>query len=210
MGRDPHQGRRLRRIGLTGGIASGKSLVARMLRERGVPVIDADAVAREVVEPGRPALEEIAARWPAVVRDGSLDRKALGAVVFADPAQRRELEQIVHPRIQAEVARRMADAEAKGLPHVVYEAALLLENGLDRGMDATVVVSAPEALQLERLQSRDGLPPEEARARIASQMPLEEKLARATFVIENTGTIEDLRRRVDAVWREVEERWPRP
>jgi dephospho-CoA kinase len=190
----------MRRIGLTGGIASGKSLVARLLRERGVEVIDADAVAREVVEPGQAALADIAARWPEVVRDGRLDRKALGARVFADPSERRELERIVHPRIQAEVKRRFAAAEARGAGHVVYEAALLLENDLDRGMDATLVV----------LHERDGLSGEEARSRIAAQMPLQEKLARATFVIENAGTLDDLRRRVDEVWRDVEARWPLP
>lgn len=200
----------LRRIGLTGGIASGKSLVAALLRGRGVEVIDADAIAREVVEPGQPALAEIAARWPAVIREGRLDRKALGAVVFADAAQRAELERIVHPRIQQEVARRLAGLEARGVPRVVYEAALLMENGLDGAMDGTILVAAPPELQARRLRDRDGLAEAEARARIAAQMPLQEKLARATFVIENTGTPEDLRRRVDEVWREVETRWPRP
>jgi dephospho-CoA kinase len=200
----------LRRIGLTGGIASGKSLVADALRGKGVEVIDADAVAREVVEPGRPALADIARRWPHVMRDGRLDRAALGALVFGDPTQRRELERIVHPRIQEEVAARMAAAEAGGAPHVVYEAALLLENGLDAGMDATIVVSAPPEVQVRRLKERDGLSEGEARSRIATQMPLQEKLARATIVIENTGSPEELRRRVDEVWREVETRWPPP
>jgi dephospho-CoA kinase len=198
------------RFGLTGGIASGKSQVAALLRARGVPVIDADAVAREVVEPGRPALAAIAARWPGVVQQGRLDRKALGAVVFADPAERRALEAIVHPRIQEEVQRRMAELEAQGEPRLVYEAALLLENGLDRALDATLVVAAPPEVQAARLVARDGLTPEAAQARIAAQMPLQEKLARATFVIENHGDLPDLARRVDAVWRQVEERWPNP
>lgn len=197
----------MKRIGLTGGIASGKSTVARMLAERGVPVIDADRLAREVVEPGTEALAAIAARWPQVVREGRLDRKALGAIVFADPGERRALEAIVHPAIRRESERRMAALEAEGVPLAVYEAALLIENGLDRVLDATVLVAAPEEVQVERLVARDGLDPEAARARIAAQLPLAEKRKRATFVIENDGDLATLRERVDRVWGEIERRF---
>lgn len=187
-------------VGLTGGIASGKSTVARMLAERGVPVIDADALAREVVEPGTPALERIAARWPEVVRDGVLDRKALGAVVFARPEEREALEAIVHPAIRAEVEKRLAALEAAGEELAVYEAALLVETGLDEGLDGLVVVALPEEEQVRRLVVRDGLTPEAARARVAAQAPLSEKLRKADYVIENTGDLAALRRRVDEVW----------
>ncbi|WP_373048930.1 dephospho-CoA kinase [Vulgatibacter sp.] len=193
----------MQRIGLTGGIASGKSTVARLLAARGVPVIDADALAREVVAPGSEGLAAIAARWPQVVRDGVLDRKALGALVFAAPAERLALEAITHPRIRAESTRRMAAAERAGAQQVVYEAALLFENDLDRGLDGTILVAADPALQVERLQGRDGLSAEEAEARLRAQLPLAEKKARATWVIDNSGDLEALRRRVDEVWAEV-------
>jgi dephospho-CoA kinase len=187
-------------VGLTGGIASGKSTVARMLAEKGVPVIDADALAREVVEPGTPALARIAARWPEVVRDGVLDRKALGAVVFARPEERAALEAIVHPAIRAEVERRLAALEAAGAEVAVYEAALLVEAGLDEELDALVVVALPEEEQVRRLVARDGLSAEAARARVAAQAPLAEKVRRADYVIDNTGDLAALRRRVDEVW----------
>jgi len=197
----------LKRIGLTGGIASGKSTVARLLRERGVPVIDADAIAREVVAPGTPGLAAVAARWPQVVQGGVLDRKALGAIVFASPDERRALEAITHPLIRAEAERRMAAAEAAGAPRVVYEAALLFEKNLDEQMDATILVALPPALQVERLRARDRIGEAEARARLQAQMPLEEKRARATFVIDNSGDLAALERRVDEVWAEVERRF---
>lgn len=193
----------MKRIGLTGGIASGKSTVARLLAEKGVPVIDADALARRVVEPGSPALAEIAARWPSVVEDGRLDRKALAAIVFSDPAERKALEAITHPRIRAEAERRFAEAEAAGAPQAVYEAALLFENDLDRELDATILVAAPIEQQIERLRARDGLDRRAAEERLRAQLPLEEKRARATFVVENDADLETLRRRVDAVWDEV-------
>ena len=193
----------MRVVGLTGGIASGKSTVARMLAEKGVPVIDADALAREVVEPGTPALARIAARWPEVVRDGVLDRKAQGAVEFARPEERAALEAIVHPAIQAEVEERLAALATAGAEVAVYEAALLVEAGLDEGMDVLVVVALPEEEQVRRLLTRDRLPEAAARARVASQAPLSEKLAKADYVIENTGDLAALRRRVDEVWSAV-------
>lgn len=200
----------MKRIGLTGGIASGKSVVAARLAARGVPVIDADRIARDVVEPGRPALAEIAARWPAVVRGGALDRKALGAIVFAEPGERAALEAILHPRIREELERAFRGLEDAGVPIAVYEAPLLVETGSDAALDALIVVSAPEALQIERVMRRDGLDEAQARARLAAQLSAEARLAKATFVIENSGDLRALERNVDDVWDQVERRFPSP
>jgi dephospho-CoA kinase len=188
----------MRVYGLTGNIGSGKSTVARMLVARGVPVIDADQVAREVVEPGRPALQEIAARWPQVIaKDGTLDRKALAARVFADQHERTELNQIIHPRIAEEVSARLGALAGAGHTVAVYEAALIVENGLHRGLDGLIVVTAPEDVQISRLRLRDGMSEEEARARIAAQLPAAEKVRAATFVIENGGSESGLSAQVD-------------
>ncbi|HWV38766.1 MAG TPA: dephospho-CoA kinase [Vulgatibacter sp.] len=197
----------MKRIGLTGGIATGKSAVADRIAAKGVPVIDADRIAREVVEPGRPALEEIAARWPEVVRGGELDRKALGAIVFADDRARQALEAILHPRIREELERRFHALEREGVPIAVYEAPLLVETGSHEGLDALIVVSAPEEVQIERVMHRDGLDEAQARARLAAQLPAEARLAKATFVVDNSGDLEALERNVDDVWREVERRF---
>jgi dephospho-CoA kinase len=184
--------------GLTGNIGSGKSTVGRMLSARGIPVVDADEVAREVVEPGRPALREIALRFPGVIGpDGSLDRKALAARVFADPAEREALNRIVHPRIAQEVAARMGALEAAGEKIAVYEAALIVENGLQRRMDGLIVVSAPEEAQIARLRLREGMSEAEARARIASQLPPAEKARHATVVIDNSGSEAELAQKVE-------------
>jgi len=199
----------VKRIGLTGGIASGKSAVAARLIAKGVPVIDADRIAREVVEPGRPALAEIAARWPEVVRDGALDRKALGAIVFADARARRELESILHPRIREELERRFLALEREGVPLAVYEAPLLVETGSHADLDALVVVSAPEEQQIERVMRRDGLDEAQAKARLSAQLPAEARLAKATFVVDNSGDLRALERNVDDVWAQVERRFLR-
>jgi dephospho-CoA kinase len=184
--------------GLTGNIGSGKSTVARMLASLGVPVVDADQVAREVVEPGRPALAEIAARFPGVIRgDGSLDRKALAGRVFADEGERRALESIVHPRIAEEVATRMAALADSGHTVAVYEAALIVENGLQQGLDGLIVVTAPLEAQIARLRLRDRMSEGEARARIAAQLPAEEKARAATVVIENAGSEAELAAQVE-------------
>ena len=179
--------------GLTGNIGSGKSTVARLLTARGVPVVDADRIEREVVASGSEALREIAARWPAVVSaEGALDRKALAAVVFSDPAERAALNQITHPRIASEVATRLSALADAGHPVAVYEAALIVENRMYPGLDGLVVVSAPESVQLARLRLRDGMSETEARARIAAQLPAAEKLRHATFAIDNAGSEADL------------------
>jgi len=194
----------MRVVGLTGGIASGKSTVSAMFRELGTQVIDADQVAREVVEPGTPALAEIARRFPGVVdAAGRLDRVALGARVFADAIERRALEAIVHPRIRDEVARRTEALARAGVQVVLYDAALLIENGLHRGMDGVILVSAPEAVQRARLAARDGLDDAAISARLAAQLPLAAKRAHATWVVDNGGSLDETRAQVRRIWEEI-------
>jgi dephospho-CoA kinase len=185
-------------VGLTGGIGSGKSTVARMLRELGVPVLDADALARAVVAPGTPAQAEIAALWPDVVgADGELDRKALGAKIFADSAARARLEAITHPRIQARALEEARALAAAGHALAFYEASLLVETGRHAEYDALVVVTATEAQQLERVMARNGLPRAAAAARLRAQLPMAAKLAVATHVIDNSGTLAATRAQVE-------------
>jgi dephospho-CoA kinase len=188
-------------VGLTGGIASGKSTVARAFATLGVPVVDADQLAREVVEKGSPALADILAAFgPEVLaNDGNLDRKALGARVFGNPEGLRTLNAITHPRIAALSAQRIQAALAQGAPYVVYEAALIVENGLYRGMAALVVVSVSPEVQLARMMKRDGFTEVEARARLRSQAPLETKLAAADFIIDNSGPEQAIAARVGEV-----------
>jgi dephospho-CoA kinase len=191
--------------GLTGNIGSGKSTVARLLAARGVPVVDADQVAREVVAKGTPALREIAARWPSVVgADGALDRKALGALVFADPKERAALDRITHPRIAEEVAARLGALAGAGHPLAVYEAALIVENGMHDGLDGLVVVTAPEEVQIARLHLRDGMTDADAHARIAAQLPAAEKVRHASFVVDNHGSEADLAAQVDRLLAAME------
>lgn len=183
--------------GLTGGIASGKSTVTQMFRDEGLPVIDADVLAREVVEPGQPALQEIGARFPGVVRaDGTLDRKALGERIFKDAAERAALAAITHPRIRALAKARTDELAAKGAKVALYDAPLLLENNLQVGMNGVIVVWCDEATQLRRLMERDGITLEQARARVASQMSLDEKKRKATWLIDNGGALDATRARV--------------
>jgi dephospho-CoA kinase len=190
----------VRIYGLTGNIAAGKSTVAALLRERGAPVIDADLVAREVVEPGRPALAEIARLWPDVIAsDGTLLRRALGAKIFADAEARGRLNSIVHPRIAEEVARRLDALRAEGRPYAIYEAALIVENGLQSGLDGLILVTAPRDVQLQRLMARDQSTREEALQRIDSQLSESEKRRHATFVVENAGDRGALQAQVDGL-----------
>lgn len=195
----------MRLIGLTGGIASGKSAVSRMLQAASVPVVDADVLARDAVAPGSAALRAIAARFGSgmVTPDGRLDRKALGAVVFSDAAARADLNAIVHPAVAALAQERLDALRAQGARVAVYEVPLLFENGLEHAMDATLLVAAPEDLQVRRMATRDALDEDAARARIAAQMPLAEKRRRATAVIENDGTLDDLAHRLRDAWRAV-------
>ena len=194
----------MRGVGLTGGIASGKSTVTAMFRTLGAEVIDADQVARDVVAPGTPGLAEVARRFPGVVdAAGHLDRAALAARVFGDAAERLALETLVHPRIREEVARRTEALARAGVPVVLYDAALLIENGLHRGMDGVVLVSAPEPLQRARLAARDGLDVAAVSARLAAQLPLADKRAHATWVVDNGGTLEQTREQVRRIWEEI-------
>jgi dephospho-CoA kinase len=194
----------MRVVGLTGGIASGKSTVSEMFRALGAEVIDADQVARDVVAPGTPALYDLARRFPGVVdAAGNLDRTALGARVFADAAERRALEAIVHPRIREEVAGRIEALARAGLQVVLYDAALLIENGLHRGMEGVILVSAPEAVQRARLVARDGLDDTAISARLAAQLPLADKRAHATWVVDNGGTLDETRAQVRRIWEAI-------
>ncbi len=192
----------MRLYGLTGGIASGKSTVSRMLRELGAHVLDADAIAREVVEPGTPGLAEVAARFPGVVGpDGRLDRARLGARVFADPAERAALNALLHPRIGAAFLEKTQALAEQGLERVLYDAPLLIENGLHAGMDGVLLVWVPRELQKQRLMARDGLEAQAAEARLAAQLPLEEKRKHATWIVDNTGDLTSTRAQVEEVWR---------
>ena len=191
-------------IGLTGGIASGKSTVSAMLRELGALVLDADEIAREVVAPGQPALAEIAARFPGVVGpDGLLNRSKLGARVFGAAAERKALNEILHPRIRAEVLSRTQALAAQGVELVVYDAALLVENGQHEAMDGVIVVSAPRETQISRVMARDGLTRDQAEARVNSQLPLEAKLKHATWVIDTSGDREQTREQTRKVWQSI-------
>jgi len=194
-------------VGLTGGIGTGKSTVAAMLAARGAVVIDADRLAREVVEPGEPTLARIVQEFgPEVLGpDGRLDRKALGALVFADPARRRRLEALTHPPIRARLdARLEALARAGFRGVVVVDAPLLVESGLHRAMDRLVVVTADEATQLARLMARDGLDRAEALRRIRSQMPLAAKARLADHVIDNSGDRAATEAQVERLWAALE------
>jgi dephospho-CoA kinase len=196
-------------IGLTGGIASGKSTVARMLAERGAAIVDADQLARKIVEPGQPALAELVARFGAAILspDGTLDRKRLGAIAFAEPAARADLGKITHPRIAAASAAAIAALNDAGANVVFYEAALLVENRAHLGLEALVVVAASPETQLQRVMARDKLDLEAAVARVNSQAPLEDKLEAATWVIQNDGDEAALAREVDRVVGEIEARF---
>ncbi|HEY1416916.1 MAG TPA: dephospho-CoA kinase [Myxococcaceae bacterium] len=195
----------MRVVGLTGGIASGKSTVSAMLRELGAQVIDADQVARDVVEPGTPGLAEVAARFPGVVdASGRLDRAELGRRVFADPTERRAMEAIVHPHIRQEVTRRLEALARTGEEVALYDAALLIENGLQTGMDGVIVVWAPESLQRARLAARDGLDDAAITARLAAQLPLADKRAHATWLVDNGGSLDETRAQVRRIWGEIQ------
>ena len=185
--------------GLTGNIACGKSTVEGMLREASVAVIDADQVARDVVAPGEPALGEIVERFGEHVLhdDGSLDRPALGAIVFADPSARAALEAITHPRIHQRTFELLTDLSAQGVPLAVVSAALMIESGSSKNYAGLLVVTCPEEAQLQRLRSRDDFSEADALARIRSQMPQAEKAAQADHVIDNSGNIEATRAQLE-------------
>lgn len=191
------------RVGLTGGVASGKSTVSAMLAELGAVVVDADLLAREVVAPGTDGLREIVEAFgPEVLtEDGELDRPALGTLVFADEERRRVLEGIIHPRVR----QRSEELEAEAPPGsvVVHDIPLLAETGQADRFDAVIVVDVPAELQVERMTGLRGWADDVAHARIAAQAERQHRLAIATHVIDNTGSLEDLRRRVSEVYDEL-------
>lgn len=188
-------------IGLTGSIATGKSTVAKMLKEHGLPIVDADVVARQVVEPGTETLKQIAQAFgPEVIKeDGSMDREKVGSIIFHQPDQRQVLNGIIHPAIRAEMLRQRDEHLAKGEPHVVMDIPLLFESKLQHFVEKILVVSVTEENQLRRLMERNGLTEEEARARIATQLPIQVKVQEADAVVYNDGSIEQSQQQLEVI-----------
>jgi len=193
-------------VGLTGGVASGKTAVSQILREEGAYLIDADQIARELVQPHTVTWNELIRIFGKEIlqEDGSIHRKRLAAKVFSDPEQRNLLNQILHPRIKAEINRRVKEIGQKD-PNaiVVIDAALIVETGDYQEMDKLIVVTSTEKQQIERLKKRDGMEQEEAQRILSSQMSLEEKLKVADFIIRNEGSFEETKRRVKEVFQEL-------
>jgi dephospho-CoA kinase len=189
-------------IGLTGGIATGKSSVARFFIERGVPVVDADQLAREAVSPGSPQLGRIVALFgdDVVTNEGVLDRKLLGARIFSDPEKRRLLEGILHPAIRKLAEERITQAAAAGHRRLIYMAPLLIEAGAADRVDEIWVVTVRPEVQLERLMRRDGIDREQAERIIASQMPLAEKERHGRVIIDNSGTPKQTGTNLETIW----------
>jgi dephospho-CoA kinase len=190
-------------IGLSGGIGSGKSTVSGFLRELGAHVVDADEAARAVVEPGTPGFEAVVAEFgAAMVREGRLDRSRLAETVFHDRGALERLNAIVHPLVREWTVARLAEAAEAGEAIVVQDIPLLFENNYEPLFKATVLVYVPEPLQMERLVAR-GMAEADARARIANQLPIDEKRARATYLIDNSGSREETRAQTERVWTEI-------
>jgi dephospho-CoA kinase len=196
--------RRMRVIGLTGGIGTGKSAVAQVLRELGAVVIDADRLGHEAYRPGTPAWQEVVEAFgqEVLLPTGEIDRKRLGSLVFRDPQALARLNAILHPRMFQMARERIREAQAQGHQVVVLEAAVLLEAGWDSLVDEVWVVTAPEEEAVRRTQGRSGLTREQVLARLRAQMPQEERARRAHVVIDNSGSLEDLRRIVEHLWRQ--------
>lgn len=198
--------RQVLRVGLTGGIGSGKSTVTELLRERGALVVDADLLAREAVAPGSDGLSEVVAAFGTTVlrSDGSLDRAALGRLVFTDPAARHRLEEIVHPRVRSRADELEAAAPVGSV--VVHDIPLLVESGQADGYDVVVVVDLPPEVQIARLVAARRMTEADARARIKAQASREERLAAADVVLDNSGSLHDLRAQIDGLWSDLDER----
>jgi dephospho-CoA kinase len=195
-------------IGLTGGIATGKSAVASLLSELGARIIDADELAREVVKPGREAWQDIVEAFGTEIlrEDKTIDREKLRKIVFRDPKARKRLESITHPRIRTLAQQRIQNLAAEGAGIIVYEAPLLFENQVHLWLRPVILVACDLAIQKHRLQERDGLNEEEIQQHLKAQMSLEEKRKLADFIIENNGDLEELRRQVEEVWEKIEDR----
>lgn len=188
-------------IGLTGSIATGKSTVSRMLKEKGYKIVDADEISRQVVEPGSTVLEEIASVFGSdlILPTGELDRDKLGALIFNDPLEREKLNKIIHPAIRQEMVRQKEFWLEKGSQTVIMDIPLLFESKLQSYVEKIIVVSVAPSIQRERLMARNNLSLEEADARITSQLPVSEKEKGADAVINNDGTLEETERQLDAI-----------
>jgi len=186
-------------LGLTGGIATGKSTVTGMLRERGIPVIDADQIARDVVEPGKPAYEAIVAHFgrEILLADGQIDRKKLGEIVFSDESERQKLNAIVHPEVRRVMREEAEAAEKNGASIVFMDIPLLFESKLQHMVDKIVVVYAPAHMQLARMMERDEMQEEQAQKRLRAQLPIDQKKAEADFLIDNSRSREEAERQVE-------------
>ena len=193
-------------VGLTGGVASGKTAVSRALREEGAYIIDADQIARELVQPHKPAWNELIRAFGKEIlqEDGSIHRRKLADKVFTDPKQRKVLNQILHPRIKEEMDRRTKEIGQKDPEAiVVIDALLLVELGVYHKVDQLIVVTSTQMQQMERLKERDGRSPEEALRLFSSQMSVEEKVKLADFVIRNEGSLEETKKRANEVFKEL-------
>lgn len=195
----------VRIIGLTGGIGAGKSTVGRMLRQLGAVVVDADELARRVVQPGSDTIHAVAEAFGSEVlaSDHSLDRARLASRVFSNEQDRRRLESILHPAIDRAFRAEVARARAMGVDTIVYEAALLVETGRHRELDLLLVVVADDAVRIARTRARDGLDEQAARERLAAQLPQHRKAELAQFVIDNSGTLADTQMQVNSVWKSI-------
>jgi len=191
----------MRVFGLTGGIGSGKSTVARLFREEKIPVVDADRISREITSPGKPAYVDIVGRFgeKILLPDGRIDRKMLGAIIFADPGKRADLEAITHPRIAAGIREAVSALASEGHPVAIVEAALIHEKGSQGMFEAVIGVRCGRGLQVERLMSRDGIPQEQALQIVSSQMDPEEKARASDYVIDNSGNLAGTRDQVRAL-----------
>ena len=191
-------------VGLTGGAGSGKSTVAAMLRDLGAVVVDADEATHAVYEPGTPGFEAVVKEFGKnYVKEGRIDRKRLGELVFHDASARRRLNDIVHPLVRGWMAQQTAEAVERGAEVVVQDVPLLFENSLERFFSSVVLVYVPEHLQVERLVSGRGFTREQAHAVIGAQLPIEEKRGRAHHVVNNSGTLEETRAQVGAIWKQL-------
>jgi dephospho-CoA kinase len=191
-------------IGLTGGVGSGKSTVAGILRDLGADIVDADEATHAVYAPGTPGFDAVVREFGSeYVRDGAIDRPRLGRLVFGDEDARRRLDAIVHPLVRVWMAERTREAAEHGAEVVIQDVPLLYENGLEDLFSSVVLVYAPEEVQLERLVHERGLDSDRARAMIAAQMPIDEKRRRAHHVIDNSGTREETRRQVEEMWAQM-------
>ncbi len=193
-------------VGLTGGIASGKSTVSRMFQDAGVPVICADELARDAVRPGSPALEEIRRTFGSCVIDqqGGLDRVRMAELVFKDDSKREALENIIHPRVAEQKDRRIDALRHDGHRLAIVDVPLLYEKGWERQFDLIIVVYVPRITQEERLMQRDGMTRDEARSRLDAQMPIDDKKQRANRVVDNSDSLAHTRKQVDALLQELQ------